>query len=74
MDIFVTGLITLFVVTAIFYIVLFSFIYFWHLKKASFVVIPLVFTFEFFVMGFFVISIVSIILNYLPDLIRASGL
>ena len=74
MDIFVTGLITLFVVTAIFYIVLFSFIYYWHLKKASFVVIPLVFTFEFFVMGFFVISIVSIILNYLPDLIRASGL
>ena len=74
MDIFIIGLITLFAVSAVFYIVLFSFIFYWHLKKTSFVVLPLVFAFEFFVMGFFVISIVSIILNYLPELIRASGL
>ena len=74
MDAFTTGLIVLFICTAIFYIVLFSFIYYWHLRKTSFVIVPMIFTFEFFVMGFFVISIVSIILNYLPDLIRATGI
>ena len=74
MDVFTTGIIVLFVMTAIFYIVLFSFIFYWHLKNISFVIVPVIFTFEFFVMGFFVVSIVSIIINYLPDLIRASGL
>ena len=74
MDVFITGLIVLFTVTAIFYIVLFSFIFYWHLKRISYVVIPMIFAFEFFVMGFFVVSIVSIILNYLPDLIKAAGI
>ncbi len=74
MDVFTIGLIVLFVMAAIFYIVLFSFIYYWHLKKTSFVVVPMVFTFEFFIMGFFVVSIVSIILNYLPLLFGAGGL
>jgi len=74
MDIFTTGIIVLFAMTAIFYIVLFSFIFYWHLKNITFVVVPVFFTFEFFIMGFFIISIVSIILNYLPDLIRISGL
>jgi len=73
-DVFITGLIVLFTVTAIFYIVLFSFIFYWHLKRISYVVIPMIFAFEFFVMGFFVVSIVSIILNYLPDLIKAAGI
>jgi hypothetical protein len=74
MDPFSVGLITLFVVTAIFYIVIFSFIFYWHLVKVSFIVVPIVFTFEFFVMGFFTVSIVSIIINYLPLVIRAYGL
>ena len=74
MDVFITSLITLFVMTAIFYIVIFSFIYYWHLKKITFIVLPLVFAFEFFVMGFFTISIVTIIIKYLPELIRAAGL
>ncbi|MEI7424802.1 MAG: hypothetical protein WCK10_01640 [Candidatus Staskawiczbacteria bacterium] len=73
MDIFSVGLITLFVVAAIFYIVFFSFIYYWHLVKISFIVVPMIFAFEFFVMGFFVVALVSIILNYLPEIIRASG-
>jgi len=33
-----------------------------------------VFAFEFFVMGFFVVCMVSIILNYLPALVRAMGI
>ena len=74
MDIFTTGLIVLFGATAIFYIVFFSFIFYWHLVKVSFVVVPVIFAFEFFVMGFFVVTITSIILNYLPGLIRAAGI
>ena len=72
MDIFVTGMITLFVCTAIFFIVLFSFIYYWHLKKMSYVIVPAIWTFEFFIMGFLVVAIVSIILNYLPIIFMAS--
>jgi len=71
---FFVGLIVLGIMSAVFYIVLFSFIYYWHLKKISFVIVPAVFTFEFLIMGFFVISLVSIILLYVPILIRASGL
>ena len=66
MDIFTTGIITLLVGTAIFYVVLFSFIFYWHLKKITFVVVPVFFTFEFFLIGFFTVCIISIILNYLP--------
>ena len=74
MDIFTTGIIVLFVMTAIFYIVLFSFIYYWHLKKITFVVVPVIFTFEFFVTGVFIVCIVSIILNFLPELIGLIGI
>lgn len=73
MGIFLTGLVVLFVMTAIFYIVIFSFFYYWHLKKISFVVVPVIFAFEFLILGFLVVSIVSIILQYLPDLIRVAG-
>jgi len=69
MDVFTTGLIVLFVMTAIFYIVFFSFIFYWHLKKISFVVMPIIFTFEFFAVGFLVVAIVSLALNYLPQII-----
>jgi len=74
MDVFTTGIIVLFICTAIFYIVLFSFIYYWHLKKISYIIVPMIFAFEFFAIGFFVIALVSIIIQYLPDLLRAGGL
>ena len=74
MDAFTTGLITLFVSSVIFYIVVFTFIFYWHLKKITFVVVPVIFGFEFFVIGFFVISVASIIIQYLPDLVRVSGI
>ena len=73
MGVFTVGLIVLFVMTAIFYIVIFSFIYYWHLKKLTFVVVPIIFTFEFFLTGFVIVSIVSIILDYLPMLLGAAG-
>ena len=74
MDVFTVGIITLFAASAVFYIVFFSFIYYWHLVKISYIVMPVIFTFEFFAMGFFVVSIVSIIIQYLPQLIKISGL
>ena len=74
MSAFITGLIVLFIATAIFYIVLFSFIYYWHLRKISFIVVPAVFAFEFFVTCFFIVAIISIIMDFLPGVIRASGI
>jgi len=74
MDVFTIGLLTLAGATIVFYIVMFSFIFYWHLVKITFVVVPAIFTFEFFIIGFFIVAIVSIILNFLPDLIRVSGL
>ena len=74
MDVFTVGIITLFAATAIFYIVLFSFIYYWHLKKISFIVVPVIFTFEFFITGFFVVAIVSIVIKFLPEIIMVSGM
>jgi len=74
MDVFTTGLIVLFAMTAIFYIVFFSFIYYWHLVKVTFVVLPAIFAFEFFAIGFFIVSLVSIIINYMPVLVKAAGI
>ncbi len=74
MDIFTTGIIVLLASTIVVYIVLFSFIYYWHLTKITFVVVPVFFTFEFFLLGFFTVAVISIILNYLPILVRSAGI
>ena len=66
MDIFFILLIELFIATVIFYIVFFSFIYYWHLVKISYVIVPLIFAFEFFTAGFFIISLITIVVKYLP--------
>jgi hypothetical protein len=71
---FEIGLFVLFIMTAIFFVVFFSFIFYWHLVKTSYLVVPVAFTFEFLLAGFFIISVASIILQYLPDIVRASGL
>lgn len=68
------GIITLFVSAAVFYIVLFSFIFYWHLKRVTFMVVPMVFGFEFFVMCFLVVCIISIIIQYVPEIVRVVGL
>lgn len=63
------GTIILFAVTLIFYGVFFSLIYYWHQKKITYVVVPLIFTFEFFLVAFLVIGLGLILLNYFPDII-----
>ena len=67
MSYFFIGLYILFGLTALFYIVFFSLIYYWHEKKTTFVVVPLIFTFEFFAIGFLVVCIVSLAIQYLPS-------
>ena len=74
MDIFTTGIIVLLASTIVVYIVLFSFIYYWHLTKKTYIVVPVIFTFEFFAQGFFTVVIVSIIIQYLPVIVRAAGI
>lgn len=74
MDVFTVGFLTLLGVTAVFYIVLFAFIYYWHLKKLTFVVVPAFFTFEFFLKGFFIVALISIIFYYMPEIIKVFSL
>ena len=74
MDPFILGLIVLCVMSVVFYIVAFSFIYYWHLVKISVVVVPALWTFEFFSVGFLIVALVSIVINYLPILVRLFAL
>lgn len=69
MDVFYVGVLTLLTATAVFYVVLFGFIFYWHLRKTTFVIVPVIWTFEFFIRCFWVVVIVSLILHYLPILI-----
>ncbi len=70
MSYFFWGTIILFSATLIFYLVFVSLIYYWHEKKTTVLVLPLIYTFEFFLCGFFVVSIVCIVLQYLPDILK----
>ena len=74
MDIFFIGIATLFFTATIFYIVFFGFIYYWHLRKTSFVVVPIIFAFKFFVTGFIIVAVVSIIFYFVPYFINLFGL
>jgi hypothetical protein len=74
MDVFFVGLMTLLACTAVFYVVLFGFIYYWHLKKISFVIVPALFAFQFFWKGFLVVAVVSILFYFFPQIINSMGL
>lgn len=63
------GIIILFIATAIYYIVFLSLIFYWHEKKRSFIIVPVIFAFEFFVIAFLVISLIAIVLSYIPQII-----
>jgi hypothetical protein len=45
-------------------VVYFSLTYYWHQTKMSFLVLPALATFEFFLIGFLVISFISILVNF----------
>ncbi|MBI1866165.1 MAG: hypothetical protein HY005_01080 [Candidatus Staskawiczbacteria bacterium] len=70
MSYFFIGINILFIATLIFYIVFFSLVYYWHEKKTTFVAVPLLYTFEFFLAGFLIVSIISILLEYAPKIFK----
>ncbi|OGZ63928.1 MAG: hypothetical protein A3A98_03120 [Candidatus Staskawiczbacteria bacterium RIFCSPLOWO2_01_FULL_40_39] len=69
MSYFFWGTIFLLGATVIFYLVFLSLVYYWHERKTSFVIVPLLYTFEFFLIGFLVVSLISLVLQYLPDIV-----
>lgn len=73
MTYFILLFIALAVATVIFYIVWFSLFYYWHEKTESYAVVPLLFTFEFFLTGFLIISLISIVLQYIPELLKLTS-
>jgi hypothetical protein len=64
------GTIILFAATAIFYIVFFSLIYYWKQNNITPIVVPTIFTFDFFLIGFLIFSIIFLILKYAPEVLR----
>ncbi len=64
------GIVFLFSATLIFYAVFFAFIYYWHETRVSYVIVPVIFTFDFFLPAFLVVTLVVIILQFLPDILK----
>jgi len=62
------GAVILFSATALFYAIMFSLIYYWHLRKESVVVVPLIFTFDFFIIAFLVVMLALILIHYWYDI------
>ncbi|OGZ65351.1 MAG: hypothetical protein A3C50_03345 [Candidatus Staskawiczbacteria bacterium RIFCSPHIGHO2_02_FULL_43_16] len=62
--------IALLVSTLIFYAIFAGLIYYWHEKKTTVVVVPLLFTFEFFSIGFLVICLITLLIQSSPDILK----
>ena len=73
MSYFFWGTIILFVATIIYYVVSVSLIYYWHEKNITYIVVPLIHTFEFFITAFLIMASFSIFLQYLPDIIKLAN-
>ncbi len=58
--------IALLVATLIYYLIFAGFIWYWHEKWTSVVMVPLLFTFEFFLFGFLIICLIAIVIQYGP--------
>jgi hypothetical protein len=67
------GMLLLLAATAIFYVVFVSLIYYWHETRITLLVFPLMYTFEFFITGFLIVALLSIVLQYLPDIVKLLG-
>jgi len=70
---FFWGSVILLTLTTIFYMVFASLVYYWHEKRATYVIVPLLYTFEFFITGFVIVALVSLTLQYLPDILKLAG-
>ncbi|OGZ69881.1 MAG: hypothetical protein A3D44_03205 [Candidatus Staskawiczbacteria bacterium RIFCSPHIGHO2_02_FULL_42_22] len=70
---FFWGSIALLIATLIFYAVFFALANYWKETPVNLVVVPLLYTFDFFIIGFVVIASLSIFFQYLPDIIKVAG-
>lgn len=57
------GIKILFILTVIFYAIFFGFIFFWSEAKRTFLIVPLLYTFEFFLAGFMIVVIISLLID-----------
>ena len=73
MSYFLLGSIVLFVATMAFYMAFFFLIRYWHEHQTTLVVVPLLHAFEFFIVGFLVIALIALLLQFMPDLITLLG-
>lgn len=64
-------LIILFGATVVFYAAFASFIYYWHEKKTTVAVVPMIFTFEFLLVGLAVVSAVYFTILYRAEIFEA---
>lgn len=60
----------LFLLTLIFYAIFFVLTYYWHEWRFTYIAVPIIYAFEFFVIGFFVIIAASLLIEYLPQLFK----
>gem|GEM_PF-2525181 len=59
------------ILTVLFAIVFSSLAYYWHEKRQSVMVVPLLYTFEFFITAFFILFLLAFLLQYLPNILQA---
>lgn len=71
MNYFFWGTIILFIATVIYYLIFFGFVYYWHQRKETFIVVPLMYTAQFFITGFAIVALGSLALSYGPEIIKA---
>lgn len=69
MSYFYLGIIILGVFTIAYYLVFLGLFIYWHDRKTSIVIPPLIFAFRFFLAGFLIVSAISLLLENLPQLI-----
>jgi len=69
MSLIVISILILLTTTLIFYTVFFLLSYYWHETKESYIIVPLFFTFQFFLAGSFVVALIAI-LQYVPTILK----
>jgi len=55
--------------TIIYFLVFFILVYYWHEAKSSYIFVPLIYAFKFFAIGFFVVILFSLIMEFVPQLL-----
>ena len=65
---FLLGMQILSFLTIIFFAIFFGLVYYWHEAKVTYLVVPLFYTLKFFLFGFLIVIVLSLLLEYAPQL------